>query len=88
MLLGCASTPQQSSDGGPIVAGDRLMIAFTNRDVSHVPDVVDAKGEISLPFAGKLRVAGMSLHQAAQAIQMEYRLSCFRDPIKVSLSRL
>jgi hypothetical protein len=81
VLLGCASTQH------PLVAGDRLLVTFTNRDVPVVRTTVDAAGEISLPLAGKLRIAGMTLGRAARAIETQYP-ACWREPVKVSLSRL
>ena len=65
-----------------------MVIVITNRECPDIREVVDAFGDISMPYVGKLHVAGMTVQQAARTIEAAYFPSCFNDPIRVSLSRL
>lgn len=89
LVIGCTSTPPRVvTDEHPLMVGDRLVIVITNREGPDIREVVDASGNISMPFVGKLQVAGMTMQQAARAIEARYFPSCFREPIRVSLSKL
>ncbi len=72
----------------PVAAGDRLLVTFSNRDVPAVTAAVDSAGDISMPLVGKLHVAGLTLEQAAHVIESAYYPQCWREPVKVSISRL
>ena len=89
LLVGCNSAPQRGvTNEHALGPGDRLGIVITNRECPDIREVVDASGDISLPLVGKVRVGGMSLKQAAKAVESAYWPSCFREPINVSLLRL
>ena len=90
-LAGCTSTRQRAAvDSKTLTPGDSLVVVVTNRECPPIRDVVDACGDISMPYVGKLRIAGKTLLQTAETIESAYRPSCglFRDPIKVSVSLL
>lgn len=89
LLVGCASAPQRVvTDEHTLGAGDHLRIVITNRECPEIRQVVDTSGDISMPLAGKLHVAGMTLEQAAKTIEAAYWSSgCFGERIRVSLSR-
>ena|SRR6185437_1422569 len=89
LLVGCASAPPRVvTDEHLLGVGDRLVIVIINRESPDIREAVDASGSISMPFVGKLHVAGMDLEQAARTIETAYFPSCFREPIKVRLSKL
>ena len=89
LWVGCASTPQRlGTDDLLLGSGDHLVIVITNRECPDIRGVVDSSGDISMPFVGKLHVAGLTLGQASKTIETAYFPSCFREPIKVSLSKL
>ena len=90
LLVGCATAPKHVASDSPTVApGDHLVIVVTNRECPEIREVVDASGDISLPLAGKRHVGGMTLEQAAKAIEDVYWSSgCFGERIRISLSRL
>ena len=63
-------------------------MVVTNRVMPPIRTVVGESGDVSMPYVAKLRVAGMTLEEAARTIEASYFLSCFQDPVKVVLSKL
>ena len=86
LLFGCASAPITSDR--PLESGDRITVVFTNRKVPEINQVVDAAGKISMPYLGTVQLEGLTLRDAERAIEKMYLPSCFKEPIRVSLSRL
>lgn len=64
-------------------SGECLLIQFTDRSVYENRIVIDPTGDISLPYVGKLHVAGMTLQQARQAIVTAYQTTERRWKISV-----
>ena len=87
LLYGCASRPPQASvSETPFRSGECLVVQFTNRPVPEVRQVIDPYGDISLPFIGKLDVAGKTAEQVRQTIDARYRPS-WPPELKVAVSR-
>ncbi len=65
-----------------ITRGDRLSVSvFNESDLTGGNHRVEARGTINLPLVGDVRVYGMTLSQAASAIENAYRDGRFlRDP--------
>jgi protein involved in polysaccharide export with SLBB domain len=80
--------PGVRSDAHFIKPDDHLNVVIANRECPEIRQVVDVTGHVLMPFAIKLHVAGMTLDQAAKAIEAAYLPSCFREPLKVSVSKL
>lgn len=88
-LAGCTSTRRRAAvDSETVAPADSLVVVVTNRDCPEIRVLVDASGDILMPYAVKLRIAGKTLLQTAETIESAYRPSCFREPIKVSVSKL
>ena len=73
----------------PILVGDRLLIvAIRNGTKGEMSKVVDAAGNISMPFGVTVRAAGTLLEQIGQSIEKAYNvLNCFGPPLQVSVSK-
>ena len=94
LLLSAASAMGRAIATAELRSGDCLRIVFTRGDFGRKLDrVISAEGDITLPtlptlpLAGALHVAGMTLSQAERSIEQAYYPSCWPPPLKVSLSR-
>jgi protein involved in polysaccharide export with SLBB domain len=86
IVPGCTSyQPQASVLPGPVRSGECLLIQFTNRPVPEMREIVDANGDISLPYYGKLRVSGLTLQEVREVILTAYQT--VERPLEVSVSR-
>jgi hypothetical protein len=86
-LSGC-TTPQRKISESIIVPGDCLLVMFTHDPaLPCLPCVVNAKGDIHLPFDVELNVVGMTLAEVEDVIPKQYvpctktwRPSIFKGP--------
>src|SRR5687767_15077677 len=86
IMCGCASPSSRVSAPEALLrSGGCLLVKATNRPVPGIRQIIDPAGNISLPWVGELRVAGMTLQQVGEAIVAAYR-SCFR-PLEVCVLR-
>jgi hypothetical protein len=84
ILTGCASGRSQAS-ALAVRSGECLLVQFTNRSVPEMREVVDAGGNISLPYVGKLHVSGLTLQEVREAILTAYQT--VERPLEISVGR-
>ena len=89
LLCGCASRPPLTAiPEHSLRSGDHLLVVFTRGNQSgEILQFIDPAGDISLPFAGKLHVAGMTSQQARQRIKTAYQACCWPPFLEVSVSK-
>jgi len=86
-LCGCASHRSKVAISETVAPGDRLLILFTNPPVPELRCVVDASGDIKLPYRVKLHVAGMTLSQVGQAIPRAYHTTFYNVHMEISVMK-
>jgi protein involved in polysaccharide export with SLBB domain len=86
LLCSCASQPRQAPVSElALRSGECVAVHFTNRSGPEVRQVIDRAGDISLPFVGKLHVAGMTPQQVEREILAAYQP--IERPLEVSVVR-
>ncbi len=66
--------------------GDRVIVLlFTRENSPKIEDIIDDRGQISLPLIGKIKVGGMMTYQAEQLIERTYQDEGFYKNIDVSV---
>jgi len=75
---GFSSVPEPSLVA--LMPGDRIQLDIANDTALSGPLTVDGNGDIALPLAGKIAVAGLSADAAEQAIIKAFSSGYFVDP--------
>jgi protein involved in polysaccharide export with SLBB domain len=68
--------------------GDELMINMSGSVSRRFPRAVDRQGQIALPEAGTIAVAGMTIARAQELIQKELATQYRNVSVEISLSRI
>jgi protein involved in polysaccharide export with SLBB domain len=86
IVCGCASPSSRVSAPEALLrSGECLLVQVTNRPVPEIRRIIGPAGNISLPWVGELRVAGLTLQQAGAAIVAAYHPTF--PPLEVSVLR-
>src|SRR5262249_31862844 len=76
-----ASASGNSSDEYRLAPGDRLTIKVFDQEQLSGNFIVDGTGEIMLPLAGKVNVAGLTIAEAQQLIQERFADGVLAQPV-------
>jgi hypothetical protein len=88
LVCGCASRSLHVTEGdGGIRPGDCVVVELPGQSTPDIRRVVDADGDLSLPFVGTLHVGGMTLPALRQAILAAYHRSWPPEPEVSALRR-
>ncbi len=80
LWCGCVSNPRQTATSARLVPGDCVVIDAAHRTGREKRYEIDSAGDISMPFLGKVRLAGLTLAQAEERLEKAYvRRGFFRD---------
>lgn len=87
IIAGC-TTPSKTerAEYKLVQAGDCLIIQSITRPAPEIRTVVGSDGCIDAPFAGKLRVAGLTLVRVARALEDRYQPTELPE-LKLSVTR-
>ncbi len=65
--------------------GDKLILQIWSPSYEELPAVVSGEGRIAVPFAGPVKVAGLTLADAEAAVSREFDTALRRGRISISL---
>jgi protein involved in polysaccharide export with SLBB domain len=84
IVAGCSSHPSATSlpESGPLTlqAGDRIQVSVFGQDSLATETALSNDGEVTLPLAGRIRLADMTPSQAEAAIASRLRGGLVVDP--------
>jgi polysaccharide export outer membrane protein len=67
-VIGLAADKTPPLDGETLGAGDQITIRTTIKEIGEKPFRIEASGDINLPLAGRVHLAGLDVQQAEAAI--------------------